>query len=145
MSATPLTYVEAFGDDPKRETRIRIILSLLDLDGDRMVSLVDAWAERWQNPDREEGVGPLILAFYVYGGAPGHLTNGGMVTLFSLRTHPSYREERADTVALEYETVYLNIPDTLSDSVRDTFAAASVAPVDTDARWIAALEREGLR
>lgn len=133
---TRLSYVEAFGNDDRRETRIRILLSLLEIDGAQMLTLVDAWPERRQNPDREPGVGPLVLAFYLYRRA-----KGGALTAFVLQSHPLHVESRNDTVAPEYMTVYLSAPANLASNMLHTLAAAAVEQVDTDARWSAALGR----
>lgn len=142
MTATPITYLEAFGDDPRREQRIRIILNVLEIDGSEMVALVDAWSERRQNPDREPGVGPLVFALYLYrGSARSRVTVGGMFNLLLLRGHKLYRDERDDTVAPEYVTVYMNRPADLKGNLLHALAGSARDQVDTDARWTRALER----
>lgn len=143
--SSPFDYLATFGDQPSRITRGRVLAGLLDLDIDEIPAYRDAWVEKWQNPDREPGVGPMMIVLYLEIGTGPQERRRHAVKIFTLRAHPQYRSERDDVVATGFACFYFATPTGIPDTIHATMAARAVDPVDTDARWAAALgiTREG--
>lgn len=137
MNGNRFDYLATFGIDPARIMRGTILATVLDLELGQIPRFRDAWAERWQNPDRAPGVGPIVIALYTE--CNGTFRDGMASKIFGIRAHPMYREERDDTLAKNYTTFYMNVPAVIDEEVRVAMIRTAVPPVDTDARWRTAL------
>lgn len=133
---TSFDYAATFGNDT-RLLRGQILGSILSLSLYDIPAYRDSWCERWQNPDREPGVGPLIIAIYTE--SNGKHRDPLASKIFTLRAHEMYDHERDDEVATDYTTFYFRIPADTPQDIIGTMAARAVDPVDTDLRWTTAL------
>lgn len=138
MVTVATDYERVFGDDPRRAFRMAHLVGLLDLTTTEVPRLRDAWLEFHQSPDREANVGAVRIVLYCESHGP--YLDRSAPKIFTLRTSPYYREERDEPVATHYHAYVFALPEGLPLDVLATMrAAATPEPVDTDARWRAAL------
>lgn len=132
-----ITYTEAFGDDPRRLLRGQVIAGMLELSLYDIPRFRDAWVERHQNPDREIGIGRIVLAIYTESNGPHRDAMASKI--FTMRAHELYYQERDDIAHPNYTTFYFNIPTGLEPEIINSLISRAVDPVDTDLRWTTVL------
>lgn len=130
-------YESTFGGGAARLLRGRLLGEVLGIPSDRMPRFRDAWCERGQNPEREPGVGPLIIALYCHIDETRIVERGIAERVFDLRSNPYYMHETYDRFG--YTVFRFNVPASLDSDMLGAMAARAVSPVDTDVRWATAL------
>lgn len=143
------TYYETFYPDTKDAAdrlilRVRTVAGLVGIDPNVIPAVRDAWIEKHRSADDPER-GHLLIAIYTEAREDIRRHASG---IFAMRAHERYSGERDDTVAPTYLTFYFRVPaEEMSEATLASLVGAAVEPVDTDARWAAALgpHQEGNR
>lgn len=125
--------------DPDRPMRVSALLSLL---GSPNVGRIrDAWVEKGER-------GPVI-AIYTRNGGGNRVHSGdgpegiecscvGCIAQYRLPAHSQYIRDTDDAFDFTYATFYFTPPE--SHTVLESLTKIAIDPVDTSARWLAAIE-----
>jgi len=136
------TYYETFYPDTddaaeKLILRVRTIAGLVGIDPNVIPAVRDAWIEKHRSVE-DPTRGHLLAAIYTEAREDIRRHAAGV---FAMRAHERYASERDDSVVPTYLTFFFRVPaEEMSEATLASLVGAAVEPVDTDARWAAALE-----